>query len=51
VYLNSRNNTNECECGRLYNNFGQELSNPSKWDEEDRYETFGPLTGKLDYTE
>lgn len=50
VYLNSINNTNECECGRLYNNFGQKLSNPSKWDDEDKYETFGPiLTDPLDY--
>jgi hypothetical protein len=49
VYL--INHTNQCECGKLYNGFGQELADPSKWDEEDRYGTFGPLTDPLDYME
>lgn len=40
VYL--IDNTNECECGALYNGFGQRLSDPDEWDEEDRYGTFGP---------
>lgn len=40
VYLTD--NTNECECGALYNGFGQRLSDPEEWDEEDRYGTFGP---------
>lgn len=40
VYLTS--NTNECECGVLYNGFGQQLRDPEEWDEEDRYGTFGP---------
>lgn len=26
--------TNECQCGRMYNSFGQELSDPSSWGEE-----------------
>ena len=40
VYLT--NHTNECECGAFYNGFGQRLSDPDEWDEEDRYGTFGP---------
>lgn len=40
VYLTD--NTNECECGALYNGFGERLSDPEEWDEEDRYGTFGP---------
>ena len=40
VYLNG--NTNKCECGAFYNGFGQRLSNPEEWDEEDRYEILGP---------
>lgn len=28
------NFTNECECGRLYNAFGQELADPSEWQED-----------------
>lgn len=42
--------TNECDkCGQLYNAFGQELSSPSNWDEEDRYGTFGPQNYEEDY--
>jgi len=26
--------TNECECGRFYNGFGQRLSHPRNWGEE-----------------
>ena len=40
VYLTD--NTNECECGALYNGFGERLADPDEWDEEDRYGTFGP---------
>ena len=41
VYLNGF--TNECyECGKLYNNFGQELAPVNEWDEEDRCACFGP---------
>lgn len=38
----TRNFTNECECGALYNHSGQRLADPREWDEEDRYNTFGP---------
>lgn len=35
--------TNECwNCGALYNGFGQRLGDPSEWDDEDRYASFGP---------
>lgn len=34
--------TNECECGKLYNSFGQELAAPDEWDEEERYEYYAP---------
>ncbi len=41
VYLGSF--TNECcGCGRLYNPFGQELAPVREWDDDDRYECFGP---------
>ena len=33
VYLTD--NTNECECGALYNGFGQRLADPDEWDEEE----------------
>ena len=36
------NFTNECNCGALYNSFGQRLSDPSDWEYEDRYACFGP---------
>ena len=41
--------TNECECGRLYNNCGQELAAVEQWDEEDRYACYGPQNGNGDY--
>lgn len=48
VYLNGF--TNECcECGQLYNWCGQELAEPDKWDEEDRYACFGPQNYAEDY--
>ena len=34
--------TNECECGALYNAFGQMLASPDQWDDDDRYDCFGP---------
>lgn len=35
--------TNECDgCGALYNGFGQLLAPPSQWDDDDRYDCFGP---------
>lgn len=35
--------TNECpECGKFYNAFGQELAPPEEWDDDDRYDAFGP---------
>ena len=34
--------TNECECGALYNAFGERLASPEQWDEQDRYDCFGP---------
>ena len=34
--------TNVCECGAMYNSFGQELAPVEQWDEEDRYDSFGP---------
>ena len=41
VYCNSF--TNECECcGALYNAFGQMLAPPDQWDDDDRYDSFGP---------
>ena len=41
VYLNRF--TNECDgCGALYNGFGQELASPEEWDDDDRYNCFGP---------
>lgn len=41
-FINS-GNTNICpECGKLFNAFGEELSDPSCWDEEDWYGCFGP---------
>ena len=40
VWLTS--NYNECDCGRAYNRFGQQLADPNEWDDEDRYGTFGP---------
>ena len=34
--------TNQCDgCGKLYNNFGQELAPPEEWDPEDRVEAMG----------
>ena len=45
VWLNG--DPNECEqCGQLYNAFGQTLAPPSQWDEQDRYDTFGPQNNK-----
>ena len=41
--------TNECDCGALYNNFGQRLADPEEWDAEDRYACIGPLTEALDW--
>ena len=40
VYLHSH--TNFCECGRLYNGFGQALAAPEDWNPEDMYDIFGP---------
>lgn len=41
VYVNRF--TNQCpKCGKLYNSFGEQLADPSEWDEEDRYACFGP---------
>ena len=37
--------TNECVCGALYNNSGQRLADPSEWDDDDRYDCFGPQNG------
>ena len=35
--------TNECDgCGALYNAFGQRLASPDQWDDDDRYDCFGP---------
>ena len=35
--------TNECcECGKLYNGFGQELAPIEEWDPEDCYACLGP---------
>lgn len=42
--------TNVCpECGKLYNNFGQELAPAEEWEEEDRYACFGPQNDNEDY--
>jgi|GEM_PF-4436156 len=41
--------TNECSCGAFYNGFGQRLSHPNNWDEEDRYACFGPRNYREDY--
>lgn len=41
VYLDGF--TNECDgCGALYNAFGQMLASPDQWDDDDRYDCFGP---------
>lgn len=34
--------TNECDCGAMYNPFGQRLAPVSQWSDEDRYDCFGP---------
>lgn len=48
IYLYSF--TNECDkCGRLYNNFGQELAPANEWEEQDRYACYGPQNGNEDY--
>jgi hypothetical protein len=40
---------NACHvCGTGYNLSGQELSDPKGWDEQDRYDTFGPQNGPDD---
>lgn len=49
VYLDN-SLTNDCEgCGKLYNGSGQELAPPEEWDEEDRYDCFGPQNYNEDY--
>ena len=47
VYL--INHTNQCECGKLYNGFGEELADPSLWDPDDLYDLMGPQTTTEDY--
>ena len=41
--------TNECECGKLYNNFGQELAPVNEWDPEDREACYGVQNINEDY--
>ena len=33
----------ECECGKWYNRFGQELKNPKSWDWDDDYDDYNDL--------
>lgn len=41
--------TNICECGRMFNRFGQELAPINEWEPEDVYGTFGPQGSDIDY--
>lgn len=48
VYTNQF--TNICpDCGRLYNANGEELAPPEEWDDEERYQCFGPQNDNDDY--
>lgn len=43
IYLPKGLEVVECDqCGNWYNAFGQTLAPPEKWDDDDRYATFGP---------